>query len=197
MTIPILHFTIPGTPRPKYRARSGVVKRKGCDGTRREDYRSLTFDDPRNDVESNRIWPVCRRAMHEQRIERASGAVALYFIASFLLPKSLSAKERMGRIWHVQVPDKDNCEKQLADALKGIAWDDDCKVVDGAQAKTWSATWEGYEVWIAQLPNDPLSARGAFRDLRVLNAQFLDRFEELTFAGRLVGDRTSLGLVGL
>lgn len=193
----VLRFQVPGEPHPKLRARSGVIKKKGCDGTKREDYRAITFNEKRNETEEGRIWPYCMKAMHEQRIEKATGPVVLYVLASFLLPKSISKKERIERLWHVQVPDKDNLEKIVADALKGVAWEDDCTVTHGSQAKTWSMTWEGYEVWIAQLPKDPAGARAAFADLRTIASAFLDRFEELTFAGRVDDDAASLTLAGI
>lgn len=197
MTLRILRFTVPGTPRPKLRARSGVIKKKGCDGTRREDYRSITYDAAQNREEQDRIWPWCRKAMHEQRFDRTTGPVALYVIASFLLPKSVSDAERMRRFWHVQKPDKDNLEKIVADALKDVAWEDDCAIPHGMQFKVWSSTWEGYEVWIAYLPESPAETVQAFRGLREVDAQFLDRCEALMFAGRTNGDGASLPLAGI
>lgn len=193
----ILRFTVPGEPHPKYRARSGVIKRKGCDGTDRKHYRAVTFDDKRNKEESDRIWPHCIRAMHEARVDRWSGPVALYVIACFMLPKSISNAERIRRFWHTQTPDLDNVIKVVADALNGVAWGDDCAVVHGMQQKTWSSTWEGYEVWIAMLPESPADAPQAFRDLRVLDGQFLDRVEQLAFAGRAKGDGATLSLGGV
>ena len=188
----VLRFHVPGEPRPKLRARSGVIKRKGFDGSSKDHYRSVTFNEPRNEQEEARIWPYCVRAMHEQRVEKASGAVVLFVLCTFRLPASISKKEREARIWHTQHPDRSNVGKLLEDSLNGVAWTDDCNVVLGGEAKTWSVDTEGYDVWIAQLPPDAASAYQAFRDLRPINEEFLAAFERATFAGRTELDLDTL-----
>ena len=41
--------------------------------------------------------------------------------------------------WHIQKPDRDNCEKLICDALTAIGvWGDDCQVCCGAIEKRWT-----------------------------------------------------------
>jgi Holliday junction resolvase RusA-like endonuclease len=191
-TMNVLRFHVPGPPRPKGRHRAAAMKRKDTDGTHREDWFARTYADKKTETEEARIWPYCVRAMHEQRVEKASGAVVLFVLCTFRLPASIGKAERSKRLWHTQTPDKDNLEKIVADSLNGVAWTDDCKVVFGAQAKTWSTDTEGYDVWIAHLPADPQQALQAFRDLRAINEEFLAAFERATFSGRSEADMDTL-----
>lgn len=188
----VLRFHVPGEPRPKLRHRSAVMQRKGTDGTSRKHYYSRTYDDTGNAEEQNRIWPYCLRAMHAQRIEKYSGAVAMFVLCTFKLPASISKAERLKRLWHTQKPDRDNVEHLVSDALNGVAWTDDCKVTSGGQAKTWSTDTEGYDVWIVHLPPDPAGALQAFRDLRSIDAEFWAAFERATFSGRSEADLETL-----
>ena len=51
-------------------------------------------------------------------------------------PKNMIWKKRpMPRAWHDKKPDRDNLDKAVMDALKGIAWIDDAQVCDGTIRK--------------------------------------------------------------
>lgn len=57
------------------------------------------------------------------------GPVSLTLTYMLPRPKKLCWKKRpMPRLWHDIKPDKDNLEKSLMDALKGLAWRDDAQV---------------------------------------------------------------------
>jgi len=62
--------------------------------------------------------------------------------AYFPIPKSTRKKERVlmqaGKIRHTKKPDGDNVVKSIADALNGIAYDDDSAVVDLTISKDYS-----------------------------------------------------------
>lgn len=50
----------------------------------------------------------------------------------FPRPQAMIWKKReMPRVWHPKKPDRDNCDKAVMDALKGIAWIDDAQVCAG------------------------------------------------------------------
>jgi len=193
----VLRFSVEGPPRPKGRHRTRVVKRKGASGQGRGDYLSIEYPDPADVAEEKRIAAHCLAAMRQQRIAKATGAVALFVLAAFRLPASLSRVKRAERIWHTQRPDADNCAKLVADALNGSAWDDDAQIVFGPPFKAWSATWEGYSVWVAHLPSDPEGACAAFRELRGLSALFIAEAERLTLEGRWSDAAGTLGLEGI
>lgn len=54
-------------------------------------------------------------------------------------PKSLIWKTRaMPRAFHASKPDRDNLDKSVMDALKGLAWNDDAQVCQGSIEK-WIA----------------------------------------------------------
>lgn len=63
-------------------------------------------------------------------------------IAWFIMPRPLSMiwkRRRMPRARHIKTPDRDNLEKSLKDALKGIVWRDDSQVCAGPVEK-WIAS---------------------------------------------------------
>jgi Holliday junction resolvase RusA-like endonuclease len=52
----------------------------------------------------------------------------------FFFPRTAALtwkKREMPRSWHAKKPDRDNCDKSVMDALKGLAWIDDAQVCDG------------------------------------------------------------------
>lgn len=58
----------------------------------------------------------------------------------FPRPQSMIWKKRpMPRAWKPGKPDRDNCDKSVMDALKGIAWIDDAQVCDGRIRKFFAA----------------------------------------------------------
>ena len=54
--------------------------------------------------------------------------IHLWFKAVFVKPNSWSQKKKDTTYWHVVKPDLDNIEKLIKDALKNVAWKDDCQV---------------------------------------------------------------------
>jgi Holliday junction resolvase RusA-like endonuclease len=62
-------------------------------------------------------------------------------------PKKLMRKsDPPGRIPHAQKPDRDNLDKAVLDALKGLAWTDDCQASAGFIEKWWTAIDESAHV---------------------------------------------------
>lgn len=68
-----------------------------------------------------------------------TGPIQLDWCAVFPRPGRLVWKTRaMPRERHITKPDRDNVEKAIMDALKGLVWVDDCQVCDGTPQK-WIA----------------------------------------------------------
>lgn len=65
--------------------------------------------------------------------ELHAGPVVLDLYFYLPRPKSLPKKIRH----HIKKPDRDNLEKGVKDALKGLLWRDDSQVVDGRTAKMY------------------------------------------------------------
>lgn len=67
------------------------------------------------------------------------GALRVDWLAVFPRPKSATRKRGPNpRFPHIKKPDRDNLDKAILDALKGLAFADDCQVCGGAMAK-WVA----------------------------------------------------------
>lgn len=164
-----LRFEVPGNPISWKRTKTGVNPKTG---------RLTRFNPKKMEQRKNDVWIACHRAMAEQGFPRAAGAVALFVLVKFRRPKSDA-----GRLWHTQVPDYDNCGKLVADALKGVAWNDDAQVVGGPPWKCWTNGEPGYVVWVLQLPNVITEAEESFRQLRDASTWVLDVFEHETLKG--------------
>lgn len=64
------------------------------------------------------------------------GPIAAHITVFFPRPKRLMrAKDPDGPVLHIAKPDRDNVEKTILDALKGIVFIDDCQVCSGAVRK--------------------------------------------------------------
>lgn len=66
--------------------------------------------------------------------------ISLVFV--FSIPKSASKAARIAKLEqsvHTQVPDLDNCEKYFLDAMKGVFFSDDKKVVKLQSEKRWGS----------------------------------------------------------
>lgn len=181
----VLRFTVPGTPHPKARHRYRVLQRKGTTGTHRDHYFAMEYADPDTEREEARIAAYCRKAMLEQHFDRVdSGPVALFVLAVFKIPASVSKKEREGRIWHTQRPDIDNVWKLIADSAKGVAWGDDCQVVYGPCFKVWSSTAEEVVVWVVPLSTDRLDVARGYHELCYQSGAFVELAHQITEASR-------------
>lgn len=71
------------------------------------------------------------------------GALALAVAIVLPVPPSWPAKRRSealaGAAWPIGRPDADNYLKLVCDALNGVAWRDDCQVVQASVAKRYGA----------------------------------------------------------
>lgn len=75
------------------------------------------------------------------------GPLYVHVEAVFPRPKALQTKKLAGvRMWHQKKPDRDNLDKAVLDALKEIAWVDDCQVCDGGQRKRYTNPGESPHV---------------------------------------------------
>lgn len=117
-----LQFVVPGTPVGWQRADSKGRQR---------------YDTPRNKAAKAQIGMLARVAMGSAPI--ISGPVVMSIRAEFEPAKSWSKRQRERALgnYHCQKPDRDNIEKLVSDALKGVVWVDDCQVADGTTTKRW------------------------------------------------------------
>ena len=77
------------------------------------------------------------------------GAVCLSWVAVFPRPQRLLKKSSpQGRIPHIAKPDRDNLDKAICDALKGLVLSDDCVVWDGRLTKVYAAIGEATGVTV-------------------------------------------------
>ena len=119
-----LSFTVPGVPkgkaRPRFDPRSGRA-----------------FSSKETVAEERAIATIFKlKFPHHQPF---TGAVMMRFTAVFPIPKGFSAAQRAaaleGTLLHTSTPDKDNVEKQIADAINGLAWVDDSQVMGGGMKR--------------------------------------------------------------
>lgn len=72
------------------------------------------------------------------------GALTVCIDAYYPIPKSASKKARQkmlsGELMPVKKPDYDNIGKIVCDSLNGLAYKDDCQIVDGRVRKFYSET---------------------------------------------------------
>lgn len=151
----------------------------------KNDYFSLEYADPETEREESRVAAYCQRAMVEQDFCRVdAGAVALFVLAVFQIPKSCSKAEVARRIWHTQTPDDDNLRKIVADALNGLAWKDDCQIVSGPPYKAWSTSEEFVEVWVLPIDTAPEKFYEQMAAYKALNEVVVERWGKVMMAGR-------------
>jgi Holliday junction resolvase RusA-like endonuclease len=71
-----------------------------------------------------------------------TGAVRCDVTFFMPIPKSMRVRDRARAeaedLPHTCKPDKDNLEKAVLDALRGVLWADDCQVFDGRVRKVYS-----------------------------------------------------------
>lgn len=154
MTI-LLHVT--GTPRPKQSMR-WVAGRAVSVAAARSHLKAWTG---RLKAEANR-W---RRA-GGQPLEGALRCDIDFYFAT-------KKRERWGQP-HTFTPDKDNIEKAVLDAIKGIAFKDDARVSSGLVSKWWAET-AGAVIVLKILGSNPESLESGNDDL---GAQQMDAPEE-------------------
>ena len=180
-----LHFLVPGTPRPKGRHRYRILQRKGTTGTHRDHYYAMEYADPETMREEARVAAYCQRAMVEQNFRLVdTGAVALFVLAAFQIPKSCSKAEVARRMWHTQRLDIDNAVKLVSDSMNGIAWTDDSQIVAVNAAKAWSTSEEFVEVWVLPLDGASEHFAEAWAAYKAMRDVLDERWSRVMLAGR-------------
>ena len=125
-----LTLTIPGPPVPKGRARA-IPRLIMVDG---EPTAIVSLHTPPETVAAEKLVRDLF-ALHYPKHTPWTRAVMLKFVAVFPIPPSwpkyLKEAAKRGTLIHTSKPDKDNIEKLVVDALKGLAWADDAQVQGG------------------------------------------------------------------
>ena len=144
-TLAKFHFTIPGEPCGKGRARATI--RAG---------RATMYTPAKTVSYEAQIKFFAQQAYKAQLIE---GPVAMHIQALFGIPKSWSKKKlaqlNNGEIkgFATKKPDNDNIQKIVADALNGVVYKDDSQIVSSFCTKYYGQT-PGVTVWIEELADD-------------------------------------------
>ena len=103
-----------------------------------------TYNDQQTE-EGRWLW----EAMQQMTGEPLSGPVSMLCEFIFPRPKShFGTGKNSGKLkpsapqFHIQTPDKDNCEKFAMDCLNKHAYHDDCQVVYSTTSKRWACPGE-------------------------------------------------------
>jgi Holliday junction resolvase RusA-like endonuclease len=138
----MITFTVEGEPQGKGRARSFMRKDKN--------WKTLGFAAM---PKIGHVTPKDTRAYEKLIRDTAwlamrghqmfEGAVRLELLAVFSVPKSWSIRKREaalnGEVFHTSRPDADNILKAFKDAMNGVVYRDDSRVVEGMFAKLYGA----------------------------------------------------------
>lgn len=123
----MVSFTIPGIPVAQPRQRHRIA------GGGRQFVQNYT--PTRDPVNTFKACIQIEAARHFAK--HLEGPVDIQVMFVFPRPGKLVWKKRpMPRVRHIGRPDLDNCIKAFKDALKGIAWKDDCQV-----CVIWADKW--------------------------------------------------------
>lgn len=129
----LIKIVIKGNPIAKKRPR--FVRRGKFVGT----YNSQETE------EGRWLWEAMRQLPKEPMV----GPVKMVCEFVFLRPKShFGTGRNAGKLkpsaarYHIQTPDKDNCEKFAMDCLNKHAYNDDCQVVYSTTSKRWAEPGE-------------------------------------------------------
>lgn len=136
-------FHVPGKPRGKARART--VRNQNLN-------RTVSYKPEKDLLYENLIKEQFLNQAGGFYIERGK-PVTLRIVARFLPPKSTSKKKQKqmldGEILPLKKPDMDNIVKVVADALNGVAYNDDTQIVLVSAKKAYSAI-EGLDVTVEE-----------------------------------------------
>ena len=136
-------FHVPGKPRGKARART--VRNQSSN-------RTVSYKPEKDLLYENLIKERFLNQAGGFYIERGK-PVTLRIVARFLPPKSTSKKKQKqmldGEILPLKKPDMDNIVKVVADALNGVAYNDDTQIVLVSAKKAYSAI-EGLDVTVEE-----------------------------------------------
>jgi Holliday junction resolvase RusA-like endonuclease len=134
----MITFTVEGEPQGKGRARSFVRKRNGT--AQLGAMPKIGHYTPKDTRAYEKLirdtaWLAMRG---HQMFE---GAIRLELLAVFSVPKSWSIRKREaalnGEVFHTSRPDVDNILKAFKDAMNGVVYRDDSRVVEGMFAKLY------------------------------------------------------------
>ena len=155
----MLLFSVPGDPRPQPRVKAAVR------GKHAHIYTPSHADDWKHDVRASAIEAIRERGGWTLVPPGVAVEVRLDF--AFRRPK---AHYRTGRfsdmlkasapMRHAQLPDRDNCEKAVTDALGGfqgmppLIWCDDRQIDGGEVRKRWADPGENPGVTILVVEED-------------------------------------------
>jgi Holliday junction resolvase RusA-like endonuclease len=123
-----VHFVLPG--KPTAWQRPAVFQQRG----------KIVQANPKGMAEKQDAlaW-ACRAAMKGQA--PLTGPLRLEVLCVYAAPPSWPTWKReaalKGAVWKTSKPDHDNLEKQIGDALNGVAYVDDCQIVRSSCAKRY------------------------------------------------------------
>ncbi len=120
----MIKFTVYGTPKPKGSTRAFIVK----------DRAHTTTANP-NAKEWQHLVAVSAQ-QHRPAGGPYQDAVKLYCHFYFTRPKSVSAKKRP---YHTVKPDLDKLIRNIGDALKGIIYTEDARIVEITATKSYNS----------------------------------------------------------
>jgi len=131
-----IRFEVPGKASPSGSKKAFVHNRTG---------KVIVMDTAKNkDLWQNMVSLVARKAVSEQSWPKQSQAVSLCVVFRFRRPKShfgsgknLNVMKDTSPPCHTQKPDLTKLVRCLEDALTGIAWNDDCQVIETNACKEW------------------------------------------------------------
>lgn len=132
----MIRFTVLAVPVAQPRQRQRVVKGKAGSF-------AANYTPTKHPV--NAFKATVRQALKESGELTAPIEGPVVLECRFYLPRPkrlMRKKDPAGAIPHTAKPDRDNLEKSLMDALKGLAWRDDSQVFDGPVSK-WYAEKDG------------------------------------------------------
>lgn len=125
-----LKFTIPGEPQGKGRPK---FARRGSHAHAYTPKKTRAYED----IVANSYILQCGNAKANR-----NEYLSLVITAFFKIPKSTSKEKayemRLGKIFPTKKPDIDNIIKIVADALNGVAYDDDKQIIDVSARKVYS-----------------------------------------------------------
>lgn len=162
---PSLHFKIFGTPAPKGSMRAFVVRKKGEEGPGR----AVVVPDNKGPAAlwSGAVLEAASRAVLEQRDGKPiAGAVRVRVVFHLPRPKSLSKKV----LEHTKKPDADKLARNVGDALRRIAYEDDASVVE----------WSIRKCYAVDAPHAEITVEG-------IDGPLLEQAPGSTAAGFMVG----------
>ena len=132
-----LHFTVDAKPFGKQRPRHNG-------------YTGITYTPTETKKREAEIAWAYRAQCRGKRFESGE-YIKLVVVAIFAIPKSYTAKDRQliadGKKYPTVKPDWDNIGKLVADALNGVAYDDDKSIVDARVIKLY-AEKPGIEIYL-------------------------------------------------